>query len=68
MRSTGWGEKVAQRSLALSSCAGATSLVNATHLEDDSEIRFGRGGKQIGVLKVRRSECLRLKEARRVKD
>jgi hypothetical protein len=68
MRFTG-GAKVAQRPLALGSCAGgATSLVNATHVMKDSKIRFGREGKQIEVLEVRPSECLRLKEAHRIKD
>jgi hypothetical protein len=44
------------------------SLVNATHVMKDSKVRFGREGKQIEVLEVRPSECLRLKEARRIKD
>jgi len=40
----------------------ATSLVNATHDVNDSKIRFGRDGKQVEMLEVRPSECLRLKE------
>ena len=62
-----WGEG-GSRSLALGSFARATILVNATHDVNDSKIRFDRDGKQVEVLEVRPSECLRLKEDRRSKD
>jgi hypothetical protein len=66
MRTT-WGES-SSRSLALGSFAVVTSLVGATHDVNDSKIRFGRDGKQVEVLEVRPSECLRLKEDHRIKD
>jgi hypothetical protein len=62
------GRITAQRTLALGSSAGATRLVNATHVVNDSKIRFSRDAKPIELLEVRPSECLRLKEARRIKD
>jgi hypothetical protein len=66
MRTT-WGEG-SSRSLALGSFAVATSLVGATHDVNDSKLRFSRDGKQVEVLEVRPSECLRLKEDHGISD
>ena len=64
----GWGEGSSAAAGARLLRRGATSLVNATHVMKDYKIRFSREGKQIEVLEMRPSECLRLKEAHRIKD